>query len=164
MKLPLMAAVAALAFWGCSSNSANTRADDSAIGGSGTETTAPESVDTSSEWDDRSAGEAADVTKNERRDRQDAPTVYDGEATGGSGPGMGAGTSVTTPEGEKYDVQDGPLLGGQQGEEARKDGVGGSGNIQREPVDGKSDVEELDASDAETWEVEADEVEVDGSR
>ncbi|NVJ08504.1 hypothetical protein HUW63_25120 [Myxococcus sp. AM001] len=155
MKLPLMAAVAALAFWGCSSNSANTRADDSGIGGSGAETTAPESVDTPSEWDDRSAGEAADVTENERRDRMDAPTVYDGEATGGSGPGMGAGSSVTTPEGEKYDVQDGPLLGGQRSEEAREEGVGGSG---------KSDVEELDASDVETQEVELDEVEVDGNR
>ncbi|NVJ01902.1 hypothetical protein HV824_27790 [Myxococcus sp. AM009] len=155
MKLPLMAAVAALAFWGCSSNSANTRADDRATGGSGTEATAPESVDTTSGWDDRSAGEAADVTENERRDRMDAPTVYDGEATGGSGPGMGAGTSVTTPEGEKYDVQDGPLLGGQPREETPEEGVGGSG---------KSDVEELDASDVETQEVELDEVEVDGSR
>ncbi|MFP2961634.1 hypothetical protein ACLEPN_28475 [Myxococcus sp. 1LA] len=164
MKLPLMAAVAALAFWGCSSNSANTRADERAIGGSGTETTAPESVDTNSDWDDRSPGEAADVTDNERRDRQDAPTVYDGEATGGSGPGMGAGTSVTTPEGERYDVQDGPLLGGQQSEDARKDGVGGSGNIEKAPVDGKSEVEELDADDVKTQEVEASDVEVDGSR
>ncbi|GHH00154.1 hypothetical protein [Comamonas sp. JC664] len=163
MKLPLMAAVAALAFWGCSSNSANTRADDSAFGGSGSETAAPDSVDTTSNdgWDDRSPGEAANVSNNERRDRRDAPTVYDEEATGGGGPGLGAGSSVTNSEGERYDVQHAPLMGGQQSDAAKKSGVGGSGNTQGVSEEGTSEVEEVGPSDVQTQEVELDEVEVD---
>ncbi len=129
MKIPLMAAAAALAVWGCSSNSARTRADDSAIGGSGPETAAPESA-------------------------------QDGEATGGSGLDADAGTPATTPEGERYDVQEGPLLDGQRSEDVRDDGLGGSGNLQ----DGDSQVEERDASGVRTREVRSDEVEVDSDR
>ncbi|MBZ4421655.1 hypothetical protein [Myxococcus sp. RHSTA-1-4] len=107
MKLPLLAALAALTFWGCSSQSASTRADDTAAGGSGQESSAEEQARQQAE-DEAEAREspleASDVTDNERRDRMGAPTVYDGEATGGSG----SGTSVTTKDGERWDVVDEP--------------------------------------------------------
>lgn len=141
MKLPLLAALTALSLWGCSSQSANMREASSpqagATGGSG-------SVGDSASTDDRESKKAAaevvkeeeqaqesplqssDVTKKERRDRMGAPTVYDGEATGGSG----SDTTVTTGDGEKWDVQDEP---GFENNEPRttnekEDATGGSGN------------------------------------
>ncbi|WP_164017552.1 hypothetical protein [Pyxidicoccus trucidator] len=126
MKLPLMAALAALTLWGCSSQSANTRTDDSATGGSGmsraSEDAAREQAESRNEAEE-SPGEAADVVDNERRDREGAPTVYDGEATGGSG----TDTTVTTPDGEKWDVQEEPNLDGEPNDTNREAGTGGSG-------------------------------------
>src|SRR6478672_3877340 len=89
MKLPLMAALAALTFWGCSSQSENTRPDDtaqtSATGGSGKARSSnedPARVQAEEEAEAKESPlEASDVVDNERRDRQGAPTVYDGEAT-----------------------------------------------------------------------------------
>ncbi|MFP2929560.1 hypothetical protein ACLESO_31050 [Pyxidicoccus sp. 3LG] len=137
MKLPLMAAVAALTFFGCSSQSANTRADDSAAtGGAGmsgsSEDAAREQVEEQNEATE-SPGEAADVVDNERRDRGGAPTVYDGEATGGSG----SDTTVTTPDGEKWDVQEEPNLDSEpdQGQGSMDDGTGGSGTREGEGND-----------------------------
>jgi hypothetical protein len=146
MKLPLMAALAALTFWGCSSQSANTRADDSAsvpasaTGGAGqagasSEDPAREQAEQQQEAQE-SPGEAADVVDNERRDRKDAPTVYDEEATGGSG----TDTSVTTDDGEKWDVVDEPGAHRESRPDTSKDGAqsedaatGGSGT---EPQNG----------------------------
>jgi hypothetical protein len=100
MKLPLLAALAALSLYGCASQSSNTREasapESSAVGGSG-------STDTSSTSEETlSPGEASNVTNLEKRDRQDAPTVYEGEATGGSG---SASESVKTDDGQMWDVQ-----------------------------------------------------------
>jgi hypothetical protein len=100
MKLPLLAALAALSLYGCASQSSNPREasapESSAVGGSG-------STDTSSTSEETlSPGEASNVTNLEKRDRQDAPTVYEGEATGGSG---SASESVKTDDGQTWDVQ-----------------------------------------------------------
>ncbi|MCP3162008.1 hypothetical protein [Myxococcus qinghaiensis] len=131
MKLPLMAALAALTFWGCSSQSASTRAENptgssipSATGGSGTAD--PAEQERQAREDERDAnespGEAADVVDNERRDRGGAPTVYDNEATGGSG----TDTQVTTPDGEKFDVMEEPT-GSEPRDSSSSEGTGGSG-------------------------------------
>jgi len=140
MKLPLMAALAALTFWGCSSQSANTRADDSAAtsatggggqAGSSNEDPAREQAEAREEAKE-SPLEASDVVDNERRDRMGAPTVYDGEATGGSG----SDTTVTTGDGEKWDVVDEPGADREpRSDDTKKEdtATGGSGT---EPQDG----------------------------
>ncbi|NMO16333.1 hypothetical protein HPC49_43955 [Pyxidicoccus fallax] len=132
MKLPLMAALAALTFWGCSSQSANTRADD-ATGGSG-QTAQSDSLQGTpgdeareqardDEESQESPLEASDVVDNERRDRMDAPTVYDGEATGGSG----SDSSVTTKDGEKWDVMEEPGVDREPNRGDKEEATGGSG-------------------------------------
>ncbi len=133
MKLPLMAALAALTFWGCSSQSENTRPDDTAqtetttgtggAGQSGADMSREQRQDAADA--EESPLESGNVVENEREDREGAPTVYDGEATGGSG----TDTSVTTDEGEKWDVMEEPG----DDEPRNKDGVkdsatGGSGD------------------------------------
>lgn len=136
MKLPLMAALAALTFWGCSSQSANTRADDSAsartgatggAGSAGSSNEDPARVQAEEQEEAKeSPAEAADVVDNERRDRQGAPTVYDGEATGGSG----SDTTVTTGDGEKWDVVDEPGMNREpRSDDTKKEdtATGGSG-------------------------------------
>jgi hypothetical protein len=140
MKLPLLAALATLSLWGCAGPSANTREDSSpqagATGGSGS---AEDSAAADSEARHQEAEQikevqesqesplqSSDVTKKEKRDRMGAPTVYDGEATGGSG----SDSTVTTKDGQKWDVQEEP---GFENSEPRttpdkKDATGGSGN------------------------------------
>ncbi|MCY1001106.1 hypothetical protein OWM54_28540 [Myxococcus sp. MISCRS1] len=141
MKLPLMAAVAALTFWGCSSHSASTRPDSpsgssvpSATGGSGSVDAAEQERQAREDERDanESPGEAADVVDNERRDRGGAPTIYDNEATGGSG----TGTQVTTPDGEKWDVMEEP--GGSEPRDSTE-GTGGSGVDAADGTDGSLD-------------------------
>lgn len=109
-KLPILAALTALSLWGCSHQSANARSDD-ASGGSGRAQTSAQQSDTQSsanqgdsKQDNQTPLEASDVTKKEHRDREDAPTVYDGEATGGSG----TDRTVTQPDGQRWKVEDGP--------------------------------------------------------
>ncbi|MCY1040183.1 hypothetical protein OV208_02530 [Corallococcus sp. bb12-1] len=150
MKLPLMAAIAALSLYGCASQSSNTREASSpeagAMGGAGSAGTSDASSsnipDTAES--EKSAGEAGNVTDLEKRDRMDAPTVYEGEATGGSG---AAEETVKTKDGQKWDVQqntptdlgDSQVPAGsvnQNRNPSEDDGTGGSG------VDGKSDIQE----------------------
>jgi hypothetical protein len=108
-KLPLMAAIAALSLYGCASQSANTREASSpeagAMGGAGTAGTTDTSggIDSSSDSTSQELpGETGNVSDLEKRDRMDAPTVYEGEATGGSG---AADDTVKTKDGQKWDVQ-----------------------------------------------------------
>lgn len=139
MKLPLMAALAALSLYGCASQSSNTReasaSEAGAVGGSG-------NVDSES----LTPGEASNVTTLEERDRKDAPTVYEGEATGGSGSGS---ETVTTDDGQKWDVQqnNGQDLGTNQSApegavNQNNGGTGGSGKSEviEDPTINKSDV------------------------
>lgn len=129
MKLPLLAALAALTFWGCANNSETTRPDDTAqtdtAGTGGAGQSSAQSPSMEQQESGETPLEAGNVVDNEREDRQGAPTVYDGEATGGSG----TDTRVTTEDGEKWDVLEEP--GGNnepRTEETRKDdGTGGSG-------------------------------------
>lgn len=53
----------------------------------------------------------------------DAPTVYDGEATGGSG----SDSAVTTPDGEKWDVMEEPGMDREPNRGDKQDATGGSG-------------------------------------
>ncbi|RKG87284.1 hypothetical protein D7W82_13825 [Corallococcus sp. CA049B] len=166
MKLPLFAAIAALSLYGCASHNANTREASSpeagAIGGSGS---AGESLDTSESIDSSSSdssnqelpGETGNVSDLEKRDRMNAPTVYEGEATGGSG---APDEAVKTGDGEKWDVQQNtptelgdtqspsgavnqnrdPNEKGNLGTEGNLGGTGGSGSTSTE---GKSDVSDV---------------------
>jgi hypothetical protein len=107
LKLPILAALTALSLWGCSHQSANARHNTDASGGSGrSQTSAQQSTaqQSDSKRDNETPLEASDVTKKEHRDREGAPTVYDGEATGGSG----SERTVTQPDGQKWKVDDGP--------------------------------------------------------
>ncbi|QSQ22482.1 hypothetical protein JY651_46455 [Pyxidicoccus parkwayensis] len=108
MRLPLLAALAALTFCGCMHQSTNTRAEDSATGGTSNATTSAQKAALEQAKEQEIAQESplqgSDVTAKERRDRMGAPTVYDGEATGGSG----TDTTVTTGDGQKWDVQEEP--------------------------------------------------------
>lgn len=142
MKLPLMAALAALTFWGCSSQSGNTRPDNSAaVGSSATGGSGQAGSDEAREQaiDDQesqeSAGEAGNVVDNERRDRMDAPTVYDGEATGGSG----TDTTVTTEDGEKWDVMEEPGGANEPRTPETQDATGGSGGEGHDDSNADSD-------------------------
>jgi hypothetical protein len=114
-KLPLMAAIAALSLYGCASQSSNTREASSpeagAMGGAGSAGTTDTSGSIDSSSIDSSSsdsssqelpGETGNVTNLEKRDRMDAPTVYEGEATGGSG---APDEAVRTKDGQKWDVQ-----------------------------------------------------------
>ncbi|WP_375742330.1 hypothetical protein NR800_24385 [Corallococcus interemptor] len=172
MKLPLFAAIAALSLYGCASHNANTREASSpeagAIGGSGS---AGSTTDTSGSIDSSSSdssnqelpGETGNVSDLEKRDRMDAPTVYEGEATGGSG---APDEAVKTGDGQKWDVQQNtptelgdtqspsgavnqnrdPKEKGNLGTEGNLGGTGGSGSTS---TDGKSDVsDETGSSDA----------------
>ncbi|WP_404368424.1 hypothetical protein ACIHQR_04055 [Corallococcus coralloides] len=172
MKLPLFAAIAALSLYGCASHNANTREASSpeagAIGGSGS---AGSTTDTSGSIDSSSSdasnqelpGETGNVSDLEKRDRMDAPTVYEGEATGGSG---APDEAVKTGDGQKWDVQQNtptelgdtqspsgavnqnrdPKEKGNLGTEGNLGGTGGSGATS---TDGKSDVsDETGSSDA----------------
>ncbi|RKH57534.1 hypothetical protein [Corallococcus aberystwythensis] len=166
MKLPLFAAIAALSLYGCASHNANTREASSpeagAIGGSGS---AGSTQDTSGSIDSSSSdatnqelpGETGNVSDLEKRDRMDAPTVYEGEATGGSG---APDEAVKTKDGEKWDVQQNTPteLGdtqspsgavnqnrnasdkGNLGTEGNLGGTGGSGSTATE---GKSEVKDV---------------------
>jgi hypothetical protein len=78
-KLALVAATCALGLWGCANTSA-----------SRTETAEAPMQDLTNE------------KTRAQHDRQDAPTVYDGEATGG------AGNSVTTGTGETWAPESAP--------------------------------------------------------
>jgi hypothetical protein len=77
-KLPILAATCALALFGCAHSKA------------GEETAANEPPMQEIENPDTQA----------RKDREGAPTVYDGEATGGSG----SHSTVTTPDGQWWFV------------------------------------------------------------
>ncbi|SEU26136.1 hypothetical protein [Stigmatella erecta] len=147
MKLRLMAAIAALSLYGCASQSSNTREasapEAGAVGGSGSMDSSVDSSssDFSSSEESLTPGEASNVTTLEERDRKDAPTVYEGEATGGSGSGS---ETVKTDDGQKWDVQqnNGLDLGTNQsaseGAVNQNDkGTGGSGS---ESGSGKSEV------------------------
>jgi hypothetical protein len=133
MKLPLLAALAALSLYGCSSQSSNTREasapEAGAVGGSGMDS----SIDSSeaAAVESMTPGEASNVTNLEERDRLDAPTVYEGEATGGSGSGS---ETVKTDDGQTWDVQqnNGLDLGDTRSKSAdavnqNDDATGGSG-------------------------------------
>jgi hypothetical protein len=117
-KLSILSALTALALFGCSHQSANTRADDtaaastSAQGGSGSQDDTS-ALGGSGSQDDMSAGEErntpgedANVVEKERKGREDAPTVYDREATGGSG----SDGTVTTDDGQRWDTEEEPGL------------------------------------------------------
>ncbi|MFP2912497.1 hypothetical protein ACLESD_47260, partial [Pyxidicoccus sp. 3LFB2] len=138
MKLPLMAALAALTFWGCSSNSASTRPDDtaatSATGGSGQSSNEDPARVQAEETEEAKETplEASDVVDNERRDRMGAPTVYDGEATGGSG----SDTTVTREDGEKWDVVDEPGADREPRSDDSKQEETGTGGSGADPQDG----------------------------
>ena len=171
MKLPLFAAIAALSLYGCASHNANTREASSpeagAIGGSGS---AGSTTDTSGSLDSSSIdssssdsanqelpGETGNVSDLEKRDRMNAPTVYEGEATGGSG---APDEAVKTKDGQKWDVQQNtptelgdtqspsgavnqnrdPNEKGNLGTEGNLGGTGGSGSTATE---GKSDVKDV---------------------
>ncbi|GMT98065.1 hypothetical protein KH5H1_21840 [Corallococcus caeni] len=163
MKLPLFAAIAALSLYGCSHSSSAREASSpeaGAIGGSGsagsTQDTSSGSMDSSSS-DSASQelpGETGNVSDLEKRDRMDAPTVYEGEATGGSG---AADETVKTQDGQKWDVQQNTPtdLGDTQapsgavnqnrdpnekGNLGTEGGTGGSGSTS---TDGKSDVKDV---------------------
>ncbi|WP_375754929.1 hypothetical protein [Corallococcus exercitus] len=163
MKLPLFAAIAALSLYGCSHSSSAREASSpeaGAIGGSGsagsTQDTSSGSIDSSAS--DSSSqelpGETGNVSDLEKRDRMNAPTVYEGEATGGSG---AADETVKTQDGQKWDVQQNTPtdLGDTQapsgavnqnrdpnekGNLGTEGGTGGSGSTS---TDGKSDVEDV---------------------
>ncbi|RKH44721.1 hypothetical protein [Corallococcus llansteffanensis] len=141
MKLPLMAALAALSLYGCAGQSANTREASSpeagAMGGSGSagaasEASSSEGISSDAAASDESPGETGNVSDLEKRDRMDAPTVYDGEATGGSG---AADEAVKTKDGQKWDVQqntptdlgDAQAPAGSVNQNKDSDGTGGSG-------------------------------------
>ncbi len=170
MKLPLLAAIAALSLYGCSHNS-NTREASSpeagAMGGSGSAGSAQDtggSVDSSSSDTSRQElpGETGNVSDLEKRDRMNAPTVYEGEATGGSG---APDEAVKTRDGQKWDVQQNtptelgdpqspsgavnqnrdPNEQGNLGTEGDLGGTGGSGSTR---TDGKSDVSDESSSGA----------------
>ncbi|NOK12400.1 hypothetical protein [Corallococcus exercitus] len=163
MKLPLFAAIAALSLYGCSHSSSAREASSpeaGAIGGSGsagsTQDTSSGSMDSSSS-DSASQelpGETGNVSDMEKRDRMNAPTVYEGEATGGSG---AADETVKTQDGQKWDVQQNTPtdLGDTQapsgavnqnrdpnekGNLGTEGGTGGSGSTS---TDGKSEVKDV---------------------
>ncbi|WP_375764766.1 hypothetical protein NR798_23910 [Archangium gephyra] len=71
-KLPLLVATGVLSLWGCATNSSSARSDEPPL------------------------EELLNPTEVARRDRLGAPTVYNGEATGG------AGFTVTTDEGRLW--------------------------------------------------------------
>ncbi|SEN28292.1 hypothetical protein SAMN05444354_13645 [Stigmatella aurantiaca] len=151
MKLPLMAALAALTLYGCASQSSNTReasaSEAGAVGGSGNvdsstgSSSGEASASEASSEESLTPGEASNVTTLEERDRKDAPTVYEGEATGGSGSGS---ETVTTDDGQKWDVQqnNGQDLGTNQSapEGAVNQNNGGTGGSGSESGSGKSEV------------------------
>ncbi|NNB90752.1 hypothetical protein HJC10_40390 [Corallococcus exiguus] len=177
MKLPLFAAIAALSLYGCASHNATTREASSpeagAVGGSGSAGTTsanPDTTDGTSGSIDpadtsRSTelpGETGNVSDLEKRDRKDAPTVYDGEATGGSG---AAHEAVKTGDGQKWDVQQntptdlgdsqvpaGAVNQNRNPSEKGNLGTGGSGDLS---TDGKSDVSEETESGALNGDVDA---------
>ncbi|NOK23174.1 hypothetical protein [Corallococcus carmarthensis] len=178
MKLPLFAAIAALSLYGCASHNANTSEASSpaagAMGGSGS---AGSTEDTSGSIDSSSSdtssqelpGETGNVSDLEKRDRMDAPTVYEGEATGGSG---APDEAVKTKDGQKWDVQQNtptelgdtqspsgavnqnrdPNEKGNLGTEGNLGGTGGSGATTTE---GKSDVSDETGSGALNSDVDA---------
>ncbi|WP_208719550.1 hypothetical protein [Corallococcus sicarius] len=158
MKLPLMAALAALSLYGCAGQSANTREASSpeagAMGGSGSagtsaDTSSSESISSDSaaaEELNKSPGETSNVSDLEKRDRMDAPTVYEGEATGGSG---AADEAVKTKDGQKWDVQqntptdlgDAQAPAGSVNQNKDSDGTGGSGSGDESSA-GKSEIKD----------------------
>ncbi len=86
-KLSLLAATCVLSLWGCAHGS---------------------NVDDEAQADKPPMQQAEDDDKQAREAREGAPTVYDGDATGGSG----NNTTVTTPDGQKWDVQQEPRFPG----------------------------------------------------
>lgn len=169
MKLPLMAALAALSLYGCAGQSANTREASSpeagAMGGSGSAGTSSdaassESIDSAAAESDKSPGETSNVSDLEKRDRMDAPTVYEGEATGGSG---AADEAVKTKDGQKWDVQqntptdlgDAQAPAGSVNQNKDSDGTGGSGsgddtNAGKSELKDEGDALNSDADDSST--------------
>ena len=102
-KLPILAATFALTLWGCANTS---KARDDA--------------------DKPSMQEIENPDTQARKAREGAPTVYDGEATGGSG----SHSTVTTPDGQTWDVQEEP-----HGDEPKARGTkdtGGSGPVKED--------------------------------
>lgn len=191
MKLPLFAAIAALSLYGCASHNANTREASSseagAMGGSGS---AGSTQDTSGSIDSSSSdssnqelpGETGNVSALEKRDRMNAPTVYEGEATGGSG---APDETVKTEDGQKWDVQQNtptelgetqspsgavnqnrdPNEKGHLGTEGNLGGTGGSGSTSTE---GKSEVSDETGSgalnsDADSSSTDSSKVETDAT-
>lgn len=97
-KLPFLAATFALSLWGCAHSS-----------------------------DARDEGEPpmeeiVNPDTQARKDRQGAPTVYDGEVSGDSG----SHSTVTTPDGRKWDVQEEPH-GDEPKVQGKDEATGGSG-------------------------------------
>lgn len=174
MKLPLLAALAALSLYGCSHNSNAREASSPEAGAMGGSGSAGSTQDTSGSLDsshsDAAAsnpeqelpGETANVPALEKRDRMNAPTVYEGEATGGSG---APDETVKTKDGQKWDVQQNtptelgdtqspsgavnqnrdPNDKGNLGTSGDLGGTGGSGSTS---TDGKSDVSDETESGA----------------
>ncbi|WNG39220.1 hypothetical protein F0U61_40285 [Archangium violaceum] len=97
-KLSILAATAVLGLWGCANTSKARSADEPSM--------------------EEIIGE-----EQARQDRQGAPTVYDGEVSGDSG----SHSTVTTPDGQKWDVQEEP--GGDEPKTpAQDEATGGSGD------------------------------------
>jgi hypothetical protein len=114
-KLPLLAATCALSLWGCAHSS-----------------------------DAREEGEPPmqeieNVDTQTRKDRQGAPTVYDGEVSGDSG----SHSTVTTPDGRTWDVQEEPH-GDEPKVQGQGEATGGSG-----ASDVKEDSEVIDEGPTE---------------
>ncbi|WP_223638944.1 hypothetical protein [Corallococcus sp. EGB] len=166
MKLPLMAAIAALSLYGCASHNANTREASSpeagAVGGSGSAGSTQDSSSVDASASDASnpehelPGETANVPALEKRDRMNAPTVYEGEATGGSG---APDETVKTKDGQKWDVQpntptdlgDSQTPSGavnQNRDPNEKGNLGGTGGSGSTNTSGKSDVSDETGSGA----------------
>ena len=114
-KLPLLAATFALSLWGCAHSQDEREA----------------------EADKPPMQEIENVDTQSRRDRQGAPTVYDGEVSGDSG----SHSTVTTPDGKTWDVQEEPH-GSEPKVQGKDEATGGSGDV-------KEDVEVIDEGPTE---------------
>ncbi|QRK08728.1 hypothetical protein JQX13_00630 [Archangium violaceum] len=98
-KLSILAATAVLGLWGCANTSKAREAD------------APTMEEIISE-------------EQARESREDAPTVYDTTVSGDSG----THSTVTTPDGQTWDVQEEP--GGDEPRTPADEATGGSGEVE----------------------------------
>jgi hypothetical protein len=104
-KLSLLAATFALTLWGCA-NTSKARADA----------------------DKPPMQEVENVDTQARRGREGAPTVYDGEVSGDSG----SHSTVTTPDGQKWDVQEEPHGDEPKTPATNEEAIGGSGDVKED--------------------------------